>query len=93
MWPPAPAPLTYMLALDHRKKRQSEADHVLRVVPSHPLHHFFSDGLTGSPALTSPHKNAEQPDQAATQEDQYSILRKGLQIRSTSLVFRFGNQA
>ena len=48
---------------------QSEADHVQ--VSVHP-HHFFSDGYTGSLALTSPHKDAEQPDHTATQEDLYS---------------------
>ena len=53
----------------HQEVTQSEADHVQ--VPVHP-HHFFSDGPTCSLALTSPHKDAEQQVQAATQEDLYS---------------------
>lgn len=56
---------------------QAEAEDDSYLVPIHPLHHssFLSDGLTGSPALTSPQENYEQLDQAlaATQEDQQSL--------------------
>jgi hypothetical protein len=52
---------------------QSEAEDHGYLVPVHSLRRFMSDGLTGSPALTSPRENYGQLDQSANGEDQHSL--------------------